>query len=214
MKNCFIYLYIITIALVFSSCDKNIENLSVSKSRVIDYYESGEYEDNLQAALEPAYEFLSERADVVNPAVIFDVDETILSNYDYIKSIDFGYERKLWDDYLANIDAKPINSTVDLYKSLIEKNIAVIFLTARSQETYHHTFENLKSVGIDKFDTLICRAEEYEKISSSEFKELERIRLTETGYNIIMCVGDQDSDMQGKNTGVKIKLPNKMYINN
>lgn len=211
MNKFFIYIVFVS-ALVLTSCKNDIENLSISKSKVTDYYESGAYETELKEALKPAYEELNKSSAKKGDAIVFDVDETILSNYAYIKSIDFGYNRQLWDKYLLNINADPIEQTVKFYKAALEKNYSIIFLTARTHDSYEHTLENLRTRGIEVFDTLICRTRELEDAPASEFKQDERKLLTESGYNIFMCVGDQDSDLLGDNTGIKIKLPNKLYL--
>lgn len=194
-----------------NECSHETENLDVSKKNIANYYESGLYETDLDKALEPAYEALKKSYNK-NAAIIFDVDETILSNYNYIKSINFGYESDLWNIYLKEGSADPIDKTVEFYKKAVESGLSVIFLTARTSESCEHTYDNLISSGITEFDTLICKGPEFEGLPSQQFKETERRLLTEAGYDIVMCVGDQPTDLAGENTGVKIKLPNKLYI--
>ena len=43
-------------------------------------------------------------------------------------------------------------------------------------------------------------------------KEQKRKEFAGHGYNIIMCVGDQPSDLYGEYTGIKVKIPNYVYI--
>lgn len=196
--------------LFFQNCKNEITNLSESKQNVANYYESGAYELDLEEALKPAFSKLKDSYHK-NAAIVFDVDETILSNYNYIKSIDFGYEKDLWDVYLEESNAEPIDKTVKLYEKALESGLSVVFLTARNSESCKDTYDNLVNSGITEFDTLICKGPEFQN-SHSHFKETERKRLVEKGYDIVMCVGDQETDLTGENTGVKIKLPNKLYV--
>ena len=211
MKQQFVSILTVLLAVImFSNCSGDVENLHESKKRIAKYYESGKYEQELEQALKPAYGKLEKRFDG-KAAIVFDVDETILSNYRYIKSLDFGFQSNLWNNYLDEASAEPIKQTVDLYRQAVSSNLSVIFLTARTGKSYEETFNNLVKFGIDKFDTLICKDEKYNSISSRVFKETERKMLTDLGYEIVMCVGDQESDLAGDFTGEKIKLPNKMY---
>src|SRR5690349_3467636 len=55
------------------------------------YYDSGAYLTNLQQAAAPAVAWIDEQAPrVARPAVVLDIDETSLSNWEVIKANDFG----------------------------------------------------------------------------------------------------------------------------
>jgi len=197
---------------VLQACTKKIINLSQSKADVKQYYEGGQYENELKKAIDEAIGEFEEITIPENALVIFDIDETTLSNYKYIKSLDFGYEFEDWQRYLKEDDADVIPETKRLYDWLINKGVKVIFLTGRHIETYEHTKENLEKVGYTKFEKLIVRDHETKKIPAIEFKTEERRKLTKAGYKIIGCVGDQLSDTMGLYTGIKVKLPNCMYF--
>ena len=47
---------------------------------------------------------------------------------------------------------------------------------------------------------------------AAEWKEAKREVLVSKGYNIIACIGDQWSDLEGGSTGIKIKLPSYLYL--
>ena len=146
-----------------------------------------------------------------NSVVIFDVDDTALSNYDFIKSMDFGYVPSLWQSYLDKGNA-PVNPQVKiLYDYLVDRRIKIIFLTGRSYKDYESTYKNLKNAGYIEFDTLIVKSKDQLEESASDYKNIERLALSELGYKIIGCVGDQDSDFKGGNTGIDVKLPNYLY---
>jgi predicted secreted acid phosphatase len=88
----------------------------------------------------------------------------------------------------------------------------VIFLTGRYQEVYEATIKNLVNRGFTKFDTLIVRSNEEKSIPAAEFKTRKREEIVARGYNVIASVGDQWSDLVGGNAGIKIKLPNYLYL--
>jgi predicted secreted acid phosphatase len=100
----------------------------------------------------------------------------------------------------------------DLYDYLLQKNAKIIFLTGRFQEEYDYTFQNLINEGFTTFDTLIVRRPEEQKLPAVEFKSNVRTALTQQGYDIIGNVGDQWTDLDGPYSGIKIKIPNYLYI--
>ncbi len=60
-------------------------------NRSVGYYDSGAYLTDLQQAAAPAIGWITEQAPRVDrPAVVFDIDETALSNWEAIKANDFG----------------------------------------------------------------------------------------------------------------------------
>ena len=208
MKKIFIVVSIIYI----TSCSPGLKNLQSYKEDVERYYESGRYGLETRDIIDDAIAEIKNLPSVVNPTVVFDVDETTLSNYKHIKEISFGYIPGHWEKWLDKADAEAILQTKYLYDFLTERNYKIVFLTARNENSYDATYKNLVQEGYTKFDTLICKPLKYPKLPSAVFKERERKKLTEAGYNIIACVGDQESDIFGEYTGIKVKLPNLMYI--
>lgn len=194
------------------SCSPGLKNLQYYKQDVEKYYESGRYGLEVRGIYDGVIEDINDLPPVVNPTVVFDVDETTLSNYDHIKAISFGYFPGHWEKWLDKADGKAILQTKYFYDYLIERNYKIVFLTARSVRNYEATYTNLVNEGFTQFDTLICRPMKSPKLPSAVFKENERKKLSSSGYNIVACVGDQESDLMGKYTGIKVKLPNYIYI--
>src|SRR6476469_1654277 len=66
-------------------------NIGDLKFTATDYYNSGAYLTDLQIATAPAISWINEEAPRVDrPAVVFDIDETALSNWEGLKANDFG----------------------------------------------------------------------------------------------------------------------------
>jgi predicted secreted acid phosphatase len=208
LRNIF---FIAIILSLLVSCSNQLTNLSHAKSAVKKYYESGEYTSDLKKIISEVKSEFETVNLTLDDLVIFDVDETSLSNYNYIKSIDFGYEYELWNDYLNTGTAEAISPILDLYNWFKAKNATVMFLTGREDITYKATKENLERVGFTNFDTLICRNDKTKKLSAEVYKSNERKLLTEKGFNIIANIGDLKSDHAGGYTGKIVKLPNYIY---
>ena len=143
--------------------------------------------------------------------MVFDVDETVLSNYSHIKEVGYGYVPELWYEWVNSAKAPAIPEVKDFYLNLVNRGIKIIFITGRRSDYYEATYKNLKEEGFSKFDTLITKSSSYEGAPAGNYKRIERTVLAEMGYKIIACIGDQWSDMEGNNTGVKVKLPNYLY---
>ena len=198
--------------LYISACSPGLKNLQYYKEDLAKYYESGEYGLEVREIVEDVLDKLQQTPSVINPTVIFDVDETTLSNYKYIKKISFGYLHNDWEEWMSKSKGEAILQTKYLYDYLVEHNYKIVFLTARGENQCEATYKNLVNEGYTQIDTLICRPLKSPRLPSAVFKEKERKKLTEAGYNIVACVGDQESDITGEYTGIKVKLPNYMYI--
>ncbi|MBI9071828.1 MAG: HAD family acid phosphatase [Melioribacteraceae bacterium] len=196
---------------LLTACTPPLMNLTNAKNEVENYYESGQYENELNKIVSETLDQLNEIELPGNPAVIFDVDETVLSNYSYIKELGFGYKHDLWQNWLKESKATAINPTKQIYKWCIDNNIKVVFLTGRSKDVYQQTYRNLLLQGFTEIEKLICRSASELKLSATEFKSNQRKTLSDSGYNIIATIGDLNSDLAGDNTGLKVKLPNYLY---
>jgi predicted secreted acid phosphatase len=176
------------------------------------YYEGGQYIQDLKKIISEAIDDFKNIEVTKNSGVIFDIDDTAISNYDFIKSMDFGSVPSLWRSYMAEGKAPVISEVKALYDFLVSRRIKIIFLTGRVYSYYDGTYKNLINAGYTNFDTLIVRSREQAGLSASNFKSIERLVLTDLGFNIIGCIGDQESDLEGSNTGIKVKLPNYLYF--
>src|SRR6476646_10373994 len=66
-------------------------NIGDLKFTATNYYNSGAYLTDLQIATAPAISWINDEAPRVDrPAVVFDIDETALSNWEGLKANDFG----------------------------------------------------------------------------------------------------------------------------
>lgn len=204
---------LLVIPLIFIGCSsQELLNLDTAKAMVQDYYENGQYDEEMNKIINSTIDKLDQETLPGKPLAIFDVDETILSNYTHTKEIGFGFEWQLWGEWIQRADCDAIQQTKRLYDWLIERNVNIIFLTGRKDYEYDATIKNLNDVGITVFDSLITRTAKTDDMLAEEFKNYERKLLVDKGYEIIISVGDQWSDLEGDNTGMQVKLPNYLYL--
>ena len=205
----FLFLAIISL---FIGCSSAPLNLEIAKDHVMSYYDSGKYDAELDNVVKHAESEFNSIQPGDSTVVIFDVDETILSSYDFEKGLDFGYVMPLWNKYILEAKEPAIKQTKSLYDFLVKKGFKIIFLTGRKNDQYNATYENLINNGLTKFDTLIVRQPPEYDFTALKYKSLQRTELANRGYKIAGTVGDQFSDLDGPYHGLQVKIPNYLYI--
>ncbi len=206
------FILLIITTLLFSACSSCPINLSTAKEEIINYYESGKFDKELNHTIDNAIDKFKDVHTSDSDAVIFDIDETALSNYEINKQLDFGYVPALWDKWIQDEKAHANGSVKNLYDFLVSKNFRIIFISGRKDYQFKATYKNLKDAGYTKFDTLIVRKPDENNLTALEYKSKKRVELTEKGYKIVGDVGDQYSDLDGPDHGIQVKIPNYMYI--
>ena len=216
MKRLFYFISILTFAiLVLQGCKNNskeISNLSTVKEQIKEYHKNGKYDSDLTRIIKKAKEEFAKIDAKNNSLVIFDIDETSLSNYQFGLDYEFGYNEQIWTEWVSKEKATAIKQVKDLYDMLISKGFKVAFITGRNTSHYESTRVNLINQGYTEFDTLITKKLDELKISAVKYKSTERTRLVQKGYEIVGTIGDQFSDLQGPYHGIQVKLPNYQYI--
>lgn len=200
------------ISFTLISCGSVPVNLQLAKKDVMSYYESDRYSNDLKKIISNAEEKIIKLELKTNSAVVFDVDETSLSNYESIKKIYFGYDPVMWNNWINEGKAPAISEVKQFYDFIIMKKIKAIFLSSRKGSQYDVTYRNLKQAGYLEFDILILKDNSDSNLTSLAFKSKQRELLSKKGYDIIAVIGDQESDLQGNDHGLQIKLPNYLYI--
>jgi len=178
------------------------------------FHEGGEYDASLQYVVQNAMWYAASLGQASGPkdAWVFDIDETSLSGYEEMKSIGFGYVPKLSHEWILSASAPAIQPTLQLYTQLQQQGFKIIFLTGRHWDEADATAQNLASEGFTKYETLIVRTPAESNMTATDYKSARRTDLVENqGYNIVGCVGDQWSDLNGPYAGFKVKLPNYIY---
>jgi predicted secreted acid phosphatase len=168
--------------------------------------------------------YFEQRADQVRkPAIVLDIDETSLSNWQNIKVNNFGFikggpcseEPNLacgFDEWILKASAPAIPPTLEFFNSAIVKNVAVFFITGRRDSQRRATLWNLDSAGFQGWARLSTRPDDDHNETIVPFKSGERKKIENQGYTIIANVGDQQSDLDGGSAECTFKVPNPFYF--
>ena len=200
----------------------SVPSLVDVKRQVSEYIDSGRYEAELTAAVEPARTYLESRAARGGKlAIVLDIDETSLSNLPSLRANDYGFVIGGPCTLLAGpcglvawiqmARAAPIKPVQALARVARERGVAVFFLTGRPERLREATEHNLKSAGYE-WTGVLLKPDDLSTRSAVEFKAPERKKLVDQGYTIVVNVGDQMSDLDGGFADRTYKLPNPFYF--
>lgn len=135
----------------------------------------------------------------LKPAVILDVDETVLDNSPYqARLVRDGaeYDEVTWDAWVAEKKAKPLPGVVDFARAATAKGVTLLYISNRAEHLQAATIANLKAVGLpvasdDVFLGLGTFVQDCEQNGS---EKLCRRRLAGQQYRVLMQFGDQLGD--------------------
>jgi predicted secreted acid phosphatase len=156
------------------------------------------------------------------PAVVFDIDDTLLNTYDYEVAEQFGYtsaSNAVWIDAAA---FPAVFYMPQLVSYASTHGYAIFYITGRPQSQTAATIKDLTAAGYSappaghlflKPSTppsyLHCAAAP--ACTTIEYKSGTRKYISSQGYSIAADFGDQYSDLLGGDAGHQVKLPNPMY---
>ena len=198
-----------------------LRNLGTLKDILIHYHDCtggyGCYTDDLRAQSDRAQAALAARVKVRKPneklAIVFDIDETVLSNWTEISKLGMGFYQPLEDEWERSEKAEAIPGSVALYKQAMASGVMVFFITGRPEAMHDVTAANLRDQGMTEWKGLVLRSKEEQNETAVVYKSSERRKIVEQGYTIIMSIGDQWSDLDGEpRAEVSVKLPNPFYF--
>ncbi len=194
---------------------KEPRNLDNYKGELIRYHDTGDYMHDLDDVMVHALSYLQLRLEQPHKgqkfAIILDIDETSLSNYNNMRQMDFGgsvADVRRAEDTGTDPAILP---TLQLYRYAKSHGIAVIFLTGRFEAERAVTAKNLIAAGYQNWDGLILRTKPYETVPAEVYKIAMRKQLVKQGYRIILNIGDQKSDLLGGYADKTFKLANPYY---
>lgn len=194
------------------------ENLSQFKNELAFYHDSGQYQYDIKQITDEAIAYLQKRIDENNTAkikqklaIVLDIDETSLSNYADMYHLNFGGDQKLYDHENELSHDPAIPNTLALYNFAKANHVAVFFITGRHPFLREATERNLQIAGYKDWDGLYFRPLDDHQKSVIPFKSSIRKQITQQGYDIVLSLGDQFSDLSGGYADNIFKLPNPYY---
>lgn len=199
--------------LVACACPNRVPTLYHVKQQIIEYHDSGHYERDIAVVTREAREHLAGQLKSAreNMAVVFDVDETCLSNWENERRMDFGYCTSELKEWKRSAQAPALGPTLELYRFADRNKFAIFFITGRREPARAYTKENLIKAGFTRWTGLYLKPAGTWFRSAADFKSQARKEITENGYTIVANIGDQESDLAGGYASRTFKLPNPFY---
>lgn len=162
------------------------------------------------------------------PAVVFDIDDTLLLSLDYEKKNNYGYSSATWAAYVAQANRPEVFGTPELVKYAASKGVTVFYNSGLKESQRTYAVDNLKKVGADvNLDAAhmflkdadnppsylsACATPGTWTCTTVQYKSGTRKHIEDLGYNIIANFGDQYSDLDGGYADKTYKIPNPTYF--
>ena len=154
--------------------------------------------------------------------MVFDIDETALSNWEAIKANDFG---RVFDGPCDELPKGPcgwlawdlraestvIPPTMEIFTTAKDRGATIFFITGRDESQRSATERNLHDHGYLGYQQLIMEPTGVHYASAADFKAPQRAQIEAQGYTIIANIGDQPSDLAGGFSQQTYLLPNPFY---
>ena len=185
---------------------ERIPNLRTLKKELRAYHDCtctcGCYAHDIDKQADRAIVYLRQRAAHRRPAeklaLILDVDETMLSNYQQLLDADFGYVPSDFTAWVETAKAPAISGTLRLYKEAQRLGVSIFIITGRPESQRAATELDLHQQGYDGWQQLAMRPDVHASGTTGQFKASVRGQIAATGYTLALSVGDQWSDLKGK----------------
>ena len=131
------------------------------------------------------------------PAVILDVDETVLDNSKYqawMVMNDQTFNPKTWGEFVNSVDSMPIPGSLEFTNYADSKGVKVFYVSNRTGDLEEATRKNLEKYGYPmggNVDTVLLKKEKPEWKSSKKSP-----RRTHVGndYRVLLVLGDNFGD--------------------
>ena len=229
----------------------SITNIDVLRQQIRNYYgdplgtgtigRTSNYVKEVHRIEAKAIRYLAAQRSIVKgeKALILDVDDTTLANYDYEVASNWAYDPKTNAEYVTDqrFPAVPgMKRVVDAAKA---GGYRVFFITGRPAAQEASTLGNLgdDGVGVDAgyappsdpvgpddglftkpavadypdYLKSACADDPNGACTTIHYKSATRKHLESLGYDVVANFGDQYSDLKGGASGRTFKLPNPSY---
>lgn len=200
---------------------ESIPNLDTLKDEVRAYHactcKCGCYARDLDLQADRAIAFLRGRAAARKGneklAIVLDIDETSLSNWQQMVASGFAYDSNAFNAWVQSEKAPAIPGTLRIVNEAQRLGISVIFLTGRAEAQRAATAQNLRNAGYNNWVKLILRQPADAGKTALAYKSSARAALVAAGYHIVLNVGDQWSDLRGTpEAEYSVKYPDPFYF--
>lgn len=188
-------------------------NLGILRQECIAWHDSGGYALAFARAAEPARR-TAESMTIVpgKTAVVFDIDETLMTNWRYLKQRGFFLEPTTFTKWVEEAHGTPLLPMREVYRIALARGADIFLITGRSESLRAATVRELHHAGYTGWKGLFLKPDTYKDVSIVPFKSGVRKTLESRGYQVVLNVGDQYSDLDGGHAWKRVKLPNPFYF--
>jgi 5'-nucleotidase (lipoprotein e(P4) family) len=135
---------------------------------------------------------LKDLPDNSKPAIVIDIDETILDNSPFQGEVILRgepYSQSFWEEWTSLAKAEPLPGALEFLKKAEILGVSVFYVTNRKETEREGTLRNLKEQGFPfaQNEYLIMRTQE-------SSKENRRQKIAEN-YSILLLIGDNLNDL-------------------
>jgi 5'-nucleotidase (lipoprotein e(P4) family) len=133
------------------------------------------------------------------PAVIMDIDETVLDNSPYQARLVAGggeYNEVTWSAWVEERNARPVPGVLEFARAAQARGVTIVYLSNRAQHLQEATLANLRAVGMPVKDesVFLGLGTHVEGCEQHGSEKLCRRRLAGQQYRVLMQFGDQLGD--------------------
>ena len=208
-------------AYITNESAERIPNFDLVTKQLKSYHDCtckcGCYVHDLDLQADRAIAFLRRRAahrrNGEKLAIVLDIDETSLSNYEQLLRMNFVFDKKAFDAWADSAQAPVIPGTLRLVKEAQRLGVSVFFITGRPESERAVTERNLSAQGYSDWQQLYLRPQPTNGQTVDDYKASRRAEIVAQGYKLVLNVGDQWSDMKGKpEAELSVKYPDPFYF--
>jgi acid phosphatase len=189
-------------------------NLGQYRAELVQWHTDGRYAASFDRAVARADRLIA--ASARRPAggkraLVLDIDETALSNWRYLTAVGFAVDAESFSRWTKRNNDPAFPSTLALFQRAKSAGFSVFFVTGRPEPLRAVTERQLRAAGYSGWDGLFLKPRDYANPSVIPYKSGVRRHLAEKGYDIVLSLGDQWSDLRGGYARKTVKLPNPYY---
>jgi len=193
------------------------ENLDILKDILKEYHSSGLYMKQIQNVIDDAQEFIQSYLNNSLNCVVFDIDETCISEYNYMLRNDFAWTANIIEaaQYITSFPA--ITPVQDFLNYCLTNGLTVFIITSKRANIEQFALKEMSNAGYPDNLTYYFRPDDDDG-TIQQYKYSCRKDIIANGYTIIANIGDQPSDFDSEIEGnsdtslCEIKIPDPYYL--
>ena len=130
------------------------------------------------------------------PAIVTDLDETVLDNRPFQRRLireGLDFDEEMWNEWVRERRAKAIPGSLEFLLYVQERNVEIFYITNRSHSVEEATRANLAALGLPlnpEVDTVLAKNEREDWGSDKE----SRLAMIAGSYRVLLILGDHLRD--------------------